>query len=585
MPRCPFPPVSPASRILRQRVPSAGGARHRRSGGKGLLAADGWSPRGGDVTHGRERGFALIMVLILSILLYVIIAEIVTTARMARFTGENDALMARMRNHMRYTLFQVEEMLRDDKPSDAGGEGGAGGAGGLGGLAGAAGGGEAGGAGAGGEEEEDLAATADGSQDAWFEPQGFSDGDITTYVWVEDENRKFNILTLVSSDEEFARESRARFIRLIDYLREDSQFDLNTGDGERLAGQIIEWMKGQGRTQNIPRPPLKSDRDDSDVSLMLHLDELRMLDGVTDELFYDQVLDNKLMLGLESVLTVSTAWVTDPGDPDKARSPFAPGSGSTPGGNQNPGQGNRSGQGQGRTGGNTTGGNPAGGATGAGSAGGTGAAGAGSAGAGGGGDEEPIGEGIRININTASRPVLRCLFGDSEFPPAVIEAILHHRNEEVPPSEKPEAEASMLVDEGDQVKRKMFGAVQDLEEIPEFKNLGNPQTKDRFFELTTTKSHVFTVHMASVFKRNEENRVFVMRRAASILVRLEDGEELRIHPIVRLEDRAGLRVVPIDFPDRYEDEQRRYLDSDQFAKEERAWNPFFIDFYKPREKR
>jgi hypothetical protein len=91
--------------------------------------------------------------------------------------------------------------------------------------------------------------------------------------------------------------------------------------------------------------------------------------------------------------------------------------------------------------------------------------------------------------------------------------------------------------------------------------------------------------MASVFKRNEENRVFVMRRAASILVRLEDGEELRIHPIVRLEDRAGLRVVPIDFPDRYEDEQRRYLDSDQFAKEERAWNPFFIDFYKPREKR
>ena len=182
-------------------------------------------------------------------------------------------------------------------------------------------------------------------------------------------------------------------------------------------------------------------------------------------------------------------------------------------------------------------------------------------------------------------PVLRCLFSDNEVSPAVIEAILRHRNEEVPPSDEPQAEASALVDEGEQVKRKMFAEVQDLDEIPEFLNLGNPQTKELFYELTTTRSNVFTVHMASVFKRNEENRVFVIRRSASLLVRLEDGEEMRLHPIVLLEDRAGLRVVPIDFPDRYEDELRRLSDIDQFAKEERAWNPFVIDFYKPRAER
>ncbi|MEZ5964772.1 MAG: type II secretion system protein GspK [Planctomycetota bacterium] len=500
-----------------------------------------------------ERGFALIMVLILSILLYVIIAELVTTARMARFTGENDALLARMRNHMRYTLSQVEDMLVDDKPS-SGGEGGAGGLGGVGAAAGGAAGGES----ATGQqgEEEDLAGTADGSQDAWYEPQGYSDGDITTYVWVEDENRKFNILSLVSEDEEFARESRRRFVRLIDYLREDSPLDLNSGDGERLANQIVEWMRGQARTVQMPRPPLKSDKPESNVTLMLHLDEMRMFEGVTDELFYDQVIDNKLMLGLESVLTVSTSWVTDPGDPDKLAARGSP---------ANP----------------TGGGSPAG-SSGTGSTGGGGASNTGGAQGAGGTSEPPIGEGIKININTASRPVLRCLFGENEIAPAVIEAILRYRNEELPPSDTQTAE-SQLVNEGDQAKRKMFGEVQDLEKVPEFMNIGNPETKEKFYELTTTHSDVFSVHMASMFKRNEENRVFVLRRSASILVRLQDGEESRLHPILLLEDRAGLRVMPIDFQDQYEDELRRNDYADQFARDERAWNPFFLEFYRPRQ--
>ena len=84
------------------------------------------------------------------------------------------------------------------------------------------------------------------------------------------------------------------------------------------------------------------------------------------------------------------------------------------------------------------------------------------------------------------------MFPEGELPPATIEAILRHRNEEVPPSENPEAQASALVNEGDKPKHKMFAEVQDLETIPEFMNIGNPQTKERFYELTTTRSNVFT---------------------------------------------------------------------------------------------
>ena len=42
----------------------------------------------------------------------------------------------------------------------------------------------------------------------WFEPSGHPDNDLTTYVWIEDENRKFNLLSIWSPDEDFAQESR-----------------------------------------------------------------------------------------------------------------------------------------------------------------------------------------------------------------------------------------------------------------------------------------------------------------------------------------------------------------------------------------
>ncbi|MGA1525205.1 MAG: hypothetical protein ACO4CZ_14665, partial [Planctomycetota bacterium] len=224
-----------------------------------------------------QDGMALIMVLIFTVLLYAMTSELVTTAQTAKLTGENDVLIAQMRSHMRYVLGQTEETLLSDL---AAGDQEAEGAGGLaGGVPGGAGGlpGGIGGApgGAGGEEQEepDPASIADGSQDAWFEPVGHPDGDITTYVWVEDENRKFNVLSLVSTDDEFAQESRARFVRLVDLLRDGTDFDVSRADAESLAENLTQWLRGRNRTQDLPRPPLKSDEDERfDVSLPLQLD-------------------------------------------------------------------------------------------------------------------------------------------------------------------------------------------------------------------------------------------------------------------------------------------------------------------------
>jgi hypothetical protein len=53
-------------------------------------------------------------------------------------------------------------------------------------------------------------------------------------------------------------------------------------------------------------------------------------------------------------------------------------------------------------------------------------------------------------------------------------------------------------------------------------------------------------------------------------------------PLVPFEERIGLRVMPVDLQDEALDLSLTYANMDQFAQEERAWNPFLIDFYLPK---
>ncbi len=497
-----------------------------------------------------QQGVALVLVLIFSVLLFVIVSQLVVQARFYKLAGENDALLTRMNNQMlEVALPQVEQSLMDDLAGDeasALGEGGE--AGGLGGLGAGAAGGQGGQSG--GEEEEPQ---TDSSQDSWFQPTAYADGDLTTYVWVEDENRKFNILSLASPEEEFATKSKDRLVRLIDSLRDNTDYDITESDAQTMVDAIKDWIDGRNRTDILPKPELKSDTDGSEASIPLHLDELLLLRGITDKVFFDQVteFDNRMVLlpGLESVLTIYTSWVPDPGDPEK----LAQAGGNQPGGNQ-----------------------PA-----AGGAGGTGATGE--------AEEDPAGQGIRLNLNTITRPVLRCLFPPVAIPDSVIEAILRYRNEEAEEEEGAEGETgeeslseySDLVMEGVQQKRQIFKSLDDLENIPEFENLPDKEVKEEFINLLTVRSDVFSVHMAAVYKRSEEHKVFVLHRRRSVVVRIEsDDEDPRLYPIIHMEKRHGLRIFPVDFPEEDQEELRYQMDEmDQFSQEERAWNPFYIQFY------
>ncbi|MFN6147619.1 MAG: hypothetical protein ACK5AL_14750 [Planctomycetota bacterium] len=550
-----------------------------------------------------ERGVALVLALIFSILLYILVAELVVAARMVRATGENDALLARMRTQMLYQLTEVEQQLLGDLEG-AGGEGEAGG--GLGGLAGqggqgrtgsmggfpgaGAGGGGGGGEGGGeGDMPPDPATQCDGSRDAWFQPIGRPEGDVTTYVWVEDENRKLNVLGLWSPDEKFAEVTRERMVRLIDALREDTEFDVTIADAERVVSELLEWGK-RGGTEQMPRPPLKSqDEKRREVAGLMHLDELLMLPSVTEDLFFDKVLDGKVYLGLESVLTMWTALRVDPGNPEKiARQRAAAESRGDSRGAAAPGAA----QGAGNQGaGNQGAGNQGAGNQGAG--GGTGSQGnAGGQGGGENGGEappaQPEGLGVLVNVNTAPRAVLRCLFAEDRVPDRVIDAIVKHRNEVdeeamLQAAEGGGTEASDFGDvmPGAEKKLRVFATIADLEKVEAFAQFSDVDAKAEFQAALTTKSEVFAIHLAPLYKRSEENRIYVMRRARSIVLRVSDGEG-SIVPLVPFEERIGLRVMPVDLQDEALDLTLTYANMDQFAKEERAWNPFLTDFYLPK---
>ncbi|MCA8976868.1 MAG: general secretion pathway protein GspK [Planctomycetes bacterium] len=518
-----------------------------------------------------ESGFAIVLALIFTILLYILVAELSVSGQMVRATGENDALLARMRNQMLYQLVEAQDKLLTDMQGAAAAEGGEG-AGPMGALPGSEAGPGSALPGAEGEGEgaaaEDPSASCDSSRDSWFNPIGETDNDLTTYTFVEDENRKLNILALWSPDEDFAQLAHERLVRLIDCLREDSEFDVSMADAEMIVSQIKDWAH-RGDTDAIPRPLLKSDdpKAPQEVTIPLQLDELLLLPAIKEELFYDVVLDGKVYLGLESVLTIWTSLKIDPGNPEKvarqrataeARGeeppPEVPGGTSGTSGESGGEQATPVGSGE----------EPL---------------------------EEPFGQGIRININTASRAVLRSLMSSDKISDRVIDAIIRYRNEvdeEAMEAEQESEPTTDISDFGDlrlgsDQKLKFFATVADLEKVEEFEELADPQIKADFQAALTVNSEVFSIHLATLFKRSEENRVYVLRRARAIVLRMDDGADGKIVPLVPFEERSGLRLQPVDLQeDRLLDLSTVYMDMDQFAAEDRAWNPFLIDFYLPR---
>ncbi|MBC8329626.1 MAG: general secretion pathway protein GspK [Planctomycetes bacterium] len=431
------------------------------------------------------RGVVLILTLFVILITYALVAQLTLGTSVASQTSRNAAMRIRMRSACTSASQQIMDTLIDDAAGGLGGaasEMGAAMGEGLGGL------GQPGAdpAAEGAEGEEEAGSDADSFEDGWAKTMRIMMGEIEVMAFVQDENSKFNLLTMLSDDEELQDDARDRCAAILDRLRSEFDDDLDQHEADRLRDEIAAWLEGRDRDEDYPRPARHSNPEDAEWTLPYALEELMVLELVDEQLFYDQPReDDRLAPGLESVFTVYTSIDLDPPEAgqlegqaaagEEGADPAAIGAAAAEGLGQDP-----SGEGAAENLGPSAAGGLKGAAQG-----------------------EPA-IGARININTAPRPVLEGMFLGSEFPQGLAEEILEYRNEvdeealEELESEEYDPELAELEQayygEEKADPKLFFGSLDDLDKLDSFETMEST-LQQKFRDLVEVKSDVFSVYL------------------------------------------------------------------------------------------
>jgi hypothetical protein len=507
-----------------------------------------------------ERGIALLLTLFVVLIVAAIVMQLAVATSSDYAVSSNLAVSARLDGAADCAFVDARKQLVEDAQASA--------QGGQGGPMGGAGSQLAGGGPpdpSGGQQPDD----SDSMNDTWAHDQETVVGDVQVRVHVEDENRKFNLLTLVSNDQDFARASRERLVRIIDRMREfnGSQYDLNNAEAETIAANIQSWLEGQRR--DFDRPALLSNKADNTITCASTIDEMLLVEGVNEFILYDQKVDGFEYPGLASVLTVWTSLEAGPIKKD--------GESSTPSNSQQnpasptPEQQNTGGTTeQGMKDSTSVTGKPKDPATASGRS-----------------------AGVKININTASPAILRSLLPSFDLPTDIVDAIIKYRNQldeekmkasresgeysgaDLPPGVDP---LTKLVDrtvyksgEGGPPTN-YFRSTEDLNKVDEWKNFGNENAKKDFLKLITTKSDVFSIYVtarpttgrgANVSKGADafgiattlpgdvdENDMpgGIVKRVRQVVWRRAAKSSVVLLPVLVREERFDRKVMAIDFP-------------------------------------
>ncbi|TAH36453.1 MAG: hypothetical protein EYC70_11700 [Planctomycetota bacterium] len=473
---------------------------------------------------GRQRGVVLILTLFVLLITYALVAQLILGTSVADTSARNSANHVRMRVGGASAAQQILDTLRDDAPQAGGGMGGSGGMGGVGDAGGQDGSGfmdprAQGGSGAGGdsgtgggqeEGEEDDGSNSDSWEDPWARPLRIMMGDIQVTAWAEDENAKFNLLALVAEDEEYREEARERCTRILDFLRDDLDGDLDSSEARQVMEEIVTWLEGSSRSTEYPRPDRHSNPEDEDRTLMGSLEELLLLEHVTPELYYDQVLTrDRIAPGLETVFTIWTQVAVDTPQPPGQEGGATTGSEAASGGDGGEAAGSPDGDSGGAAASRDFGGGQAPG-SGLGQEGGGAAPQSGAQDpAGGGGQQQGAGGsqmvGVRLNLNTMPRPVLQGLLPSDELSPAAVNEILEYRNkvdeealaeresEDLDSDQRAFEEA--LYGEDEPEPKHYFKSMSDLDQIETLKDRTDQEVRARFQDLVGVQSDVFSVYL------------------------------------------------------------------------------------------
>lgn len=454
-----------------------------------------------------ESGVILLLTLFVILITYALVAQLTLGTAVSYQVAENSANRIRMRRAaMDVAGEELLRLLADDMPGGEAEEAAAGAADTLG-DSGFGGQGAPGEEGEEGEEEEDDGSNSDSRNDDWWRPTRFPIGDMEVHGFVQDENGKFNILTVFHPDEEERDAARDRFVRILDVLREDFDDDLTISEAERILDEFIIWCEGDLRSQKYP-PAFRhstmllgqiatenqlaaasgegSEEGGepaqlvSQLFLPYSLEELMLLESVDEDLFYDSVRPNdEIAPGLETVFTVYTTVNFDPPSEDELGSTEGPDdlSDVTEEGGNTEESGDLSEE--------SSLSEPIGGLD----------------------DilDAPAAIGALINLNTAPPAVIYGLQPTSMFPPYFVEQILTYRNEvDEEAALEMEGEdrdydqlelARAIFREDEQIPYKYFRNLEDLTKIEGWEDRLDPEQREAFEQLIGVQSDIFSVYL------------------------------------------------------------------------------------------
>lgn len=459
-------------------------------------------PGGRAADHQGRRGAALMLSLLVLLILVAVVFQLniatSTDARVAR----NDIVHTAMDLAMESVLLDQFEVLKNDLADDeaAGGpDAGAGSTAGslLGGLGGA--GGLGGGGGDAGDGEE---GPTDSRRDDWAKPGradavGRANG-INVRILIQDENSKYNVLTMLTEDEEEAEKAYLRVVRIIDLFREGTDVDIDTGDAERIARLMREHLRSE---TEAARPRLVTD-DPEERDLrkpMLSLVEIEQYEeigrieaSVGAPLFRDfRTEDDEIVHSLTSYLTTWSAIQTLQDFLGQQEAEAGAGAGgATPGDGITGAEG-----GAGQTATNND--NAVGGTVGttggvAQSADGSGAQTFGQ----GGGEGGPVVG--AVNLNTAPPVVLKAMMDEDDVDGRFWDEVIAYRNEEDEEAmDETEDEEPPLDEFGEEIILfKYFSSPDQLGDMRDW-DVIEPEIRDDLIRLVGVESNVFTIYLTA----------------------------------------------------------------------------------------
>ena len=517
-----------------------------------------------------RRGAALLLSILVLFVLIAIVAQISIGTMTDARVGRNDVGQTLITEAIDSAQYDIFELLKSDSEAEQeGGESDP--------MADAA-------SGAlGGEDAPADSPPADSRKDEWAIRQRTEINGIQVLIQVEAENAKYNILNMLSQDEEEAEEAYQRVVRIIDLYREGTELDISRRDADEMVREMKQFMVDRHGSGFAEPNLLTFDEEQDTLFLPQSLRDFLVLEPFHEHYFrsFRDQYDNRVH-SLDQFLTV---WSSPAVFEDlQGGGSGGSASGGAGGGAAKDSAGSSAGAGGGTSTATSNGGDLSGalqdsglgdagtglGDSGAGA--GAGAGGEGNDGGAGGGQDTSTGGtvlGYGVNVNLAPAAVLKGLFDDREVRGRFWDDVIEYRNLEEE-EEAGQEESEPVFDEfGEEIlERQAFESVTELSEVRSWDDL-EPETQSRVSQMLETESSVFTIYItgrrntsaedslssaltAEERARQEEEASGALVRTVRVVVwRRSTDDGVEILPIVPWEELDFTPFEIEDYPDEY----------------------------------